>query len=428
MKEAQISVSAADWARGEQQLTRYANGDGRGLLADHYLAYLVLAVRLERMINVVAWYERLRNGEIEAIPTTGLDEWIPPKVNSPEGLIMAERAQRWFVPHNGLGDAYLAVRHVLRNTLTTSRLIVPGRPLSGTNAEQLGIVWPVAFVVVGLAAVGAAYYYGKDRNEKEAEIAGMSLAANVDKYLKNMDARLLAGQSIPAPPATIQAMANQERQFPYWAIGAGIVLGGAAVMGLRAAFTRPAIRVNPRRSVTPRRRRLPARRANPTKRTRAKTKPAKRSKRSNPLKTGYSRETISANISRLRAEGKPPSVAVAASLRSARAAYRKRHPSAKFPAYLQAPKPKRKTSGTKAKPKRKTTARRTTSRRANPKRTTKKKADPKKKANPKRARMTKSCFIAKQKKKGRSPKQAAADWKARQRLAKARKGKGRRRR
>jgi len=480
MKQARVTIDAAEWARGEQQLIAYANGNGLGKLGDHFLAYATLAVRVERLNNITALLENIKMGKLEQLPSSGLDVWVPPHINHPDGLRMAERAQRWLVNHNGLGDVWLAARHVLRNTVTTSRLIQPPGKLAGPSGDQLGIAWPIAFAVVGLAAAAAGYYYGKDRNEKEAEIANMALAANVDQYLKNIEARILTGQTIPPPPPQIQTMASQERNYPMWTIGAAVVLGGVAALGVMNAFSRRPVMVNPsRKTYTPRSRQLPARRANPSKKT-AAPKRRRRAAKSNPLKTGHSRETISANISRLRAEGKPPSVAVAASLRSARAAYRKKHPTGKFPAYLQPPK-----QG-KAAPKRKAT----TKRKANPSSSgviaiarnaypsaasyidaaerriverlakqgrmviTKRgkwrgktelyakltaseartqgapttRANPKRKANPKTAKPSKAAFIAKQKRKGRSPAQAAADWKGKQRIAKMRTGKARRRR
>lgn len=42
-----------------------------------------------------------------------------------------------------------------------------------------------------------------------------------------------------------------------------------------------------------------------------------------PLKKGYSRKTVSANIRKMRAEGKPHKQAIAASLETARRAKRK---------------------------------------------------------------------------------------------------------
>lgn len=56
---------------------------------------------------------------------------------------------------------------------------------------------------------------------------------------------------------------------------------------------------------------------------------------SNPLKSGYSREIVSANIAKLTHEGKPRSVAIAAAYTSARDAWRKAFPRKKLPSHLK---------------------------------------------------------------------------------------------
>lgn len=59
------------------------------------------------------------------------------------------------------------------------------------------------------------------------------------------------------------------------------------------------------------------------------------SMQTNPLKQGYSRSTISANIKKMMDEGRPQDQAVAASLSTARKAYRKRHPTGRLPEHLR---------------------------------------------------------------------------------------------
>lgn len=58
-------------------------------------------------------------------------------------------------------------------------------------------------------------------------------------------------------------------------------------------------------------------------------------RRGNPLKHGYSRKTVSANISREIKHGKKPQSAVAMSLREARKAWREKHPRGPFPEHLR---------------------------------------------------------------------------------------------
>lgn len=54
----------------------------------------------------------------------------------------------------------------------------------------------------------------------------------------------------------------------------------------------------------------------------------------NPIKKGYGRKTVSANIAALEKEGRPRNQAVAIALDSARAVYRKRYPQGVFPPWL----------------------------------------------------------------------------------------------
>jgi hypothetical protein len=60
---------------------------------------------------------------------------------------------------------------------------------------------------------------------------------------------------------------------------------------------------------------------------------------SNPIKRGYSRSTISANISREMQRGKSQPQAVAIALKTAREAWRAKHPSGRFPAHLRKTNP-----------------------------------------------------------------------------------------
>ena len=135
-----------------------------------------------------------------------------------------------------------------------------------------------------------------------------------------------------------------------------------------------------------------------------KRKPAKRSakkspaRKKNPLRAGYSRATVASNIAEMQGSGYPKRQAVAASMRSARAAYRKKNARGGFPAHLQ------------------TAAER------------KGKAAPKRKSNPHRAKpgappkgdTKRAVWIRGQMRQGRSKKQAAALWKGQQAMRKKR--------
>jgi len=448
MEDNTISFTGDDWNRGAAQLNKYALGVATGTLAEHFAAYMVLAIRMERTLNVIAVGEMVHRGELEKMPEAGLDEWVPLVVNSPNGLAYAASNSI-----ANVSDGWLAVRHTLRNTINTSRLLKRG---TGLEAAELGYVWPVAVAVVGLAAVGAGYFWGTDRNEKMAEVENLKTYAHVAEYMENINAHMLAGQPIPPPPEPIKRMADTEREYPYWALGAGLVLGGLASYGVyqvlripktttvasRQLTTRranPAKRKAAPRKATPKRKAppkkatpkrkappkkatpkrkappkkaTPKRKAAPKKATPKRKAPPKKAtpkrkaaprkatpkrkappKKKNPLKAGYSQRTISANISRLRAEGKPPSVATAAALRSARVAWQSKHGKKTLPPHLKPKSAKKKTATSKI-------------------------------GRPKA--VTKASFIAAQRRKGRSEKQAQSDWKGRRRLAKSR-GKVRRR-
>lgn len=67
--------------------------------------------------------------------------------------------------------------------------------------------------------------------------------------------------------------------------------------------------------------------------------PGTKSRKENPLKSGYSRATVSANISRETKRGKSQKQAVAMALREARASWRAKHPRGAFPAHLRKANP-----------------------------------------------------------------------------------------
>lgn len=70
-------------------------------------------------------------------------------------------------------------------------------------------------------------------------------------------------------------------------------------------------------------------------RRRGETPKRKTTRRTNPLKNGYSRTTVSDNIARLQREGMPAGRASAAALRNARNAWRKSHPRGAYPTHLK---------------------------------------------------------------------------------------------
>jgi hypothetical protein len=124
----------------------------------------------------------------------------------------------------------------------------------------------------------------------------------------------------------------------------------------------------------------------------------------NPLRSGYSRATVAANVAEMQRKGYPERQAVAASMRSARAAWRNKNPSGGFPAHLQTANERKghKTAGRKA---RKNPA---------PKRATKTNPKRAKAGTPPKGDTARAKWIRKQMRNGRTKKQAAALWKGQQ--------------
>jgi len=132
----------------------------------------------------------------------------------------------------------------------------------------------------------------------------------------------------------------------------------------------------------------------------------------NPLRQGYSRATVQKNVAEMKRKGYPEAQAVAAALRSARAAYRKKHPRGGFPAHLQTASERKghKRAGKKARKKNPSIV--VSVRKKNPKR--------RKPEAPPKGDTPRAKWIRAQMKKGRSKKQAAALWKGQQAMKRKR--------
>jgi hypothetical protein len=253
MRESMIKFSADDLAVGVAQLVRYEQGSGLGTYRQHFAAYLALAIQMERILYLKAFVTP------EGAPdVTG---WMPSHINHPDRAKYAKDV--------GLGPWYLAVRHALRLTYRNQR-----RVTTLTNGQQL-TGWPLAvgIIVVGIASAAGATWWGVDKNEKEAEVEKFRLSAALTHSLRDLEARVATGQPLPDPPKAISEAAAAEEAFPWWGIGAGVVIGGGAAYGIMRGLRRPVRRANPRRRmVAPRRRR----RAQPPAARRARKAAAKR--------------------------------------------------------------------------------------------------------------------------------------------------------
>jgi len=412
--EKQITFTPGDYGAGEYQITYYEGGQTKAPLYAHFAAYMVMAIGVERAIRFQRWREQGAEGMPPALSAF--------RVNDPAMLKAIE-------VNHFLRDAFLATRWFVQQLNVAPHIDPPHQ----AQASALGQIPPwldpstlLKVTCVSTAGIVASTFWGMGRNEKWAEVSKFEAetAAQVAMYAKQLEAAAAMGAPLPAPPKSVAAIAAEQRSSTTFGLVVGGVLLAGAGYGIHRAMKKPKRRRNPA-PVAPRRARRRLLRSKATRKAKATaTKRRVSRKAKNPLSSGHSQATVSKNIAKLIGEGMPPHQASAAALRSARASWRTKHKTKAFPAHLKpkkaAKKNPRKKAAKKAPARRKVTVRKKAAKK-NPR----KKAAAKKKANPN----SKAAFLRRQKRKGRSDKQAAADWKAKQRLKKIRpKGKARRRR
>jgi hypothetical protein len=178
-----------------------------------------------------------------------------------------------------LADTYLAATFAVRRLYSGAHRVsgasVLTLPPPETEGVELGVIPWVAYpiILIGIAAVAGGTWWGVDRNAKQAQVSmnAATLAAEVDIYIRDLQARIAAKLPLPDPPRSVIAAATAERTGYLWVLGAGLGLGGAAVYGVVKGLKAPA----PRRMSNPVRRRLrsPKRAAKkvPARRTAKKT-------------------------------------------------------------------------------------------------------------------------------------------------------------
>ena len=423
-KSLQIQWTPQDSLAGQTVLGDWK----RGVTAHTY------AENLRGLVELLAGAERLDLLQAGALSSGSISEVMAPTIGDKRAQAVSrmpgiavfdlDSTPENFRAQTFSACAYLAALNAARRLYYGSRdvaMVEPSLALPETAEAAIPVI--IALTLVGIAAVAGATWYGVDKNEKSAEVQKFAAqaTAEVDAYIKDLQIRVAAGQPLPPPPKSIVTAAKAEATSRIGLIATGVVLGSVAVAGLMH-FTEktPATRTNPRR-IAPRRRNTHAK---PVAAARTRTAAKRRTKR-NPIKAGYSRATISHNVAAQMKEGASQPQAVAISLRSARESFKARHPGKRLPAHLH----------TKSNPKKKTTTR--TKKRApkkNPKKKSTSKKNPKraaakkKKSNPRSSNSPKASFIRTQMRKGRSEKQAKADWNGKQRLRKMRRGKAKRRR
>lgn len=432
----QITVMPGDIVAGGYQNFRYAKGDTVATAREHFAAYLSTAITVEQ-IMALHWI----NKQPETAPVLSIEQWTPGSINSKAGL---DYARDQMGPE--MADLFLATRSVARGLINNAWLVhAPLRPAPPLGDAQLGIALLGAVVVVtlGVAGIAAVTYWGVDRNEKhyQLELNKAQIAGKVAQYAENMAARVAANQPLPPAPNTVKVTAAQERLFPSLGYGAAALAGGLAVYAGFKAFAKPKRRANPKPKPPPKRRKAKAKK---------KGRIAKKKNPSGLLKSegwrgGYFYQIAESGSGwqilrvtpwqrfepvvpkgsptpwwelrirgKQRQEFKRKAQATAALKKSGAPASRRVNP-------------KKKKTAAKRNPKRKVAKKRTANKRPARKAAKKKavaKRNPKKKAA---KRQTKKAFLASQRRKGRSDKQAAADWKGKQRLRGMKKGKARRR-
>jgi len=398
-----------------------------GRAADDAAIGLEWQLAIRHVLRVMASAYRRIEGEPELPPPSPIPGLELPALPAPEDLNWGPRPPGWppSFPWPPIGaSAELALFPTLPAAL----------PLLG-----------IAAIVLGVAAIAATAYVVVEEKRSDAQVESEA-ASGMWQAFRDINialAQIGAGQT-PAVPSWVPRAADQERAQTHpllWA-GAGAGVAAVALIGAKALKDR-AMRSNPRRyhrsapRPNPRRRRKRLIRSH--KRSSPKCKKCGRAhttsahwsharaprggrkgayaKKRNPLKSGYSRQTVGANIATMRREGKSAGVASAAAYRSARADFKRRHPGKALPAHLRQKNPS--AAGTRITVQ---TVAASAKKKKNPK---KKKA--KKKNAPRVDRFgrplgksPRAKFIRGQMAKGRSKAQAVADYKARQRLRRMR--------
>ena len=255
--------------------------------------------------------------------------------------------------------AYLATQRTVASAFYSARRITEASATIDVPQNVPAVVPGVLVVVavVGVAAVAATAWFGAEAQEAKVEIEKhrISVLAQVDLYLKDLQARIAANAELPPPPGNMILAAQAQKHSGTGMLAAGLVLGGAAVagaiLGLRKHNTPTASNPTRRAAARSLGRRARTRAAPPPRSSASKVartkKPARRKR--NPLKRGYSRATVSRNISAQRRAGVPKPLAVAASLKQARAEWRRKNKRGALPRHLRkAPAKKARAAGKKA--------------------------------------------------------------------------------
>jgi hypothetical protein len=164
---------------------------------------------------------------------------------------------------------YLAAQRSVESVYYTARRVnAEAATLEIPTVPAVAPLIVVAITAVGISAVAAGTWFAGESEGRKVELKKheVSVMAQVDLYLRDLQTRIAAGAPLPQPPGNmILAAEAQKHSTVAWA-AVGILLGGAAaaggILGLRRANRPPPLASNPRRpalrSSTRRARALPA--------------------------------------------------------------------------------------------------------------------------------------------------------------------------
>lgn len=286
--ETQIEFSSQDFAAGVAQLARYKAGQTRGSYAEHMSACMVLASQTE-FLTQLAYAHKVQNLPADA----STEVWVWEQICINQQCVIGGSQER--ADAVGFGKLYAATQQVIRDLVngsrTTGRRLGGGQLPPGGVEDSPALAFPAipvgvyyAVTIIGSLAVAGYTWWSVDKNEQEAEVEKHSanLAAQLAQYQAWLDDNYRRGEPPPPAPPFIDAAAMQDKQSNWWALAAGALVGGLAVVGITQAMKTPTYRRARRRMSNPRRRpALPA--STPKKKTK-KRNPKKKTKKSNPSK------------------------------------------------------------------------------------------------------------------------------------------------
>ena len=396
-----LQIEPSDWLIAAATLQGI--DEGRTAFRKRDLARACVAV-LVQLAQINTYFSLAIDGEAPDIALTPAVLFTPFTVGevSPK-LSMSEEdvnAKTFLVgAHRTVRDIYHRARKVKPVAAVIPAILIP----PGGVTDGIGAISATAAVVVsvvGVAALVTGAWYATEASDDSAQIAiaqAKELAA-ISKYAEHLKAMLQAGEEIGKPSDNLTRAASAQATSPWYLAGAvaAVMVAGAAGYVARAP---------------------------------------------NPLRNGHSQGTITANSNELQRAGYSPAQSKAISMRRARASWKAKNGARALPPHLKparsAKTTKKRTkastkrtskSSTSGKSRSKASSKKgkgsTTKKKATKKRTTKKKVTakaPPKKANPRKAKKKKKkatkkkrpsqkAFLVKQKRAGRSDKQARNDW------------------